>query len=78
MFNNALVLQGMLNEAYALFSEAFSLLQQVSSFTSCMLASLFLLLFLDFFSYLVYGEFCRLLVPCIEKLPIVAGKFFLT
>lgn len=32
MLYDALVLQGMLNEAYTLFSEAFSILQQVSYF----------------------------------------------
>lgn len=76
---NALVLQGMLNEAYTLFSEAFSILQQVSFFTFCLLSTAFFLLstcppFPRVFPTWSYDEFCRLLVPCIEKLPTVAGN----
>lgn len=62
--------QGMLNEAFALFSEAFSILQQV-----CFSILLDFLAFLNFFNKLSLLIIkCRWQVQCIERLPTVVGN----
>lgn len=67
----------MLSEAYTLFSEAFTILQQVCLYT----VLLYLLMFqcpISFASYqycLLYN--CRLLVQCTGRLPTVVGNHLL-